>query len=164
MKRDLKVLKTDIDEYLEAEDFGVFHGSVRVADPTKTMEWDVVQYPDFRRFLALAKQLEVKVVGFHHRELDSTFIDDLMDQLETDELDEDVMVETARRLQDLRVYEGFTCTVDLSFWHESRLYAFSQKADWYYELLEIADELDEYSMENDFLDEDNDMGQFFSRN
>lgn len=164
MKRDLKVLKTDIDEYLESEDFGIFHGFVRISDPTTTMEWDVLQYPDFRQFLALAKRLGVAVIGFHHRELDPTFIDDLMDQLETGDLEDDVMVEMARRLQELRVYEGFTCSVDLTFWHEQRLNAFSQKADWYAELLEIADELDEYSMGNDFLEEENDMGQFFSRN
>ena len=167
MSTDLDSLKTEIKNYLESEGFTVFHGYTRFAEPTSVVQWDSGHYPDFKLFLALARKLEVRPVVFHHRELLPELIDDAMDQLESADIPEDEFEELVRRLGELRVYEGFTNAVELSFEYQGRIYIYARRADWYDELLDIAEEIDDYSApEEDEPDEDDqeDMSSYFSRN
>ena len=167
MSTDLDSLKTEIKDYLEAEGFLVFHGYTRFAEPTSVVQWDSSHYPDFKLFLALARKLDVRPIVFHHRELQPELIDDAMDQLESADIPEDEFQELARRLGELRVYEGFTNAVELSFEYQGRIYIYARRAEWYDELLDITEEIDDYTGSEEGEpegDEPDDMGSYFSRN
>jgi hypothetical protein len=66
------------------------------------------------------------------------------------------------RLRDLKMYEGFTCAVELSFDFNNTVYMFELRTQWYTELSDILDELD---IELDEEEEDDDtFGGYYSRN
>ncbi len=168
MTRDLETLKTEIDEYLTAENLVVFHGFPRLADPSSMIHWDIDEYPDFKLFLELPKKLDVKLIVFHHRKLAPDFIEDVLDQLDSADMPDDEYAELQRRLRELRVFEGFTSAVELSFEYQGRTYFFTRRAEWYEELLDIADEIDDFTGEDedDFegLEDEDDVGPYFSKN
>ncbi len=167
MKQDLDGLRTEIGDYLESENFLVFHGHPRYSEPFVTVRWDSDRYPDYKLFLKLAKQLGENLIVFHHRELSSDFIDDLLDQMEGLDLPEEELAELSGRLADLRSFEGFTCVVELSFEYREHFYIYSKAAPWYEDLLEIADEIDAYSADEDeggYEEPEDGMGSYFSRN
>jgi len=144
MKQELDKLKEEIREYLKSRDFLVFHGYSRLADPIPLVHWDTEHYPDFKLYLEIPKQLDVKLIAFHHRELSPEFIDDTLDDLEGIELPADEFRRLEKHLHDLRAHEGSTCLVELSFTHEGNIYIYGQRADWYEEFLEVADEIEDY--------------------
>ena len=167
MKPNLDSLKTEIEDYLKAEGFLVFHGHPRLGEPTAMVHWDSQRYPDFRLFLEVAKQLDTKLIVFYHRELPPEFLDDLLEQLEEADLPEDDFVELGRRLREMRAFEGSTCVLELSFESQGGVYVYTKATEWYDEILEIADELDEYTADEEDEDDDepeDEMGRYFSRN
>ncbi len=168
MTRDLETLKTEIEEYLKEQEFLVFHGFPRLADPSSMIHWDADEYPDFRLFLELPKQLGLKLLVFHHRKLAPDFIDDALDELEAADLPDDEYADLQRRLGELRVFEGFTSAVEISFEYQGRIYFFTRRAEWYDELLDIADEINEFTADEEEeledLDDDDDVGRYFSKN
>ena len=117
MKLNLDSLKTEIESYLNDNNFLLFRGFSRRLEEMPEVEWDARQYPDYRQYLKVAKQLEVRLIVFHHREFAAGLIDDAMDDLESRYgYDEDGSI--ARRLNELRDYEGFTCAIEMSFEHD----------------------------------------------
>jgi len=170
MKPDLETFKTEIESYLRTQEFAVFHGYPRLSEPSNMVHWDSEEYPDFKQFLKLPRQLDVRLIVFHHRKLSPDFIDQALEQLEVLDLPDDEYVEFGRRLRELRVFEGFTSAVELSFEYQGRIYFYTQRAEWYEELLDIAGEVDDYAVPedaslDDFDDElDDEMGPYFSKN
>jgi hypothetical protein len=166
IKPDLETLKTEIEDYLKTQEFAVFHGYPRLAEPASMVHWDSEEYPDFKSFLELSRQLDVRLMVFHHRRLSSDFIDQALEQLEVLDLPDDEYVEFGRRLREMRVFEGFTSAVELSFEYQSRIYFYTRRAEWYEELLDIADEIDDYAGTDveDIEDLDDDLGPYFSKN
>jgi hypothetical protein len=169
MKPDLETLKTEVEEYLKTQELAVFRGFPRLADPASMVHWDSDDYPDFKAFLEIPKKLGVPLVVFHHRKLAADFIDDALDQLEILDLPDDEYVEMERRLREMRVFEGFTCAIELSFEHQSRVYFYTRRAEWYDELLDISEEIRDFTeLENEDLealdDLEDDMGPYFSKN
>jgi len=166
MKSDLDTLKTEIEKHLEKSDFAVYHGHPRFPAPGSVVPWDSEEYPDFQLFLEVARQLGVRLIVFHHRRLEGDFIDHLIDRLESADVSDEEYAGLHRRLHDLRVYQGFTSALELSFDYQGRTYLYNRRSDWYDELLAIADELGEFDEEEEGfgnLDEEND-GPYFSRN
>ncbi|HET8548854.1 MAG TPA: hypothetical protein VFL57_12650 [Bryobacteraceae bacterium] len=164
MKTNLDTLKGEIESYLVENNFILFRGfSRRLADMPE-VEWDTRQYPDYKQFLKVAKQLEARLIVFHHREFAAGLVDDAVDELETRyNYDEDGSI--ARRLNELRMYEGFTCAVELSFEHEGTLFVFEMHAPWYEEYREICSELDMVAEDEPDEDEpDSTLGGYYSRN
>jgi hypothetical protein len=164
MKTNLDSLKDEMESYLTDNNFILFRGFSRRLGDMPEVEWDTRQYPDYKQFLKVAKQLESRLIVFHHREFMAGLIDDAVDELETRyNYDEDGSI--GRRLNELRVYEGFTCALELSFEHDGTLFVFEMHAPWYDEYREICDELDVVG-EDDPDDEEPDetLGGYYSRN
>ena len=46
------------------------------------------------------------------------------------------------RLNELKMFDGFTCAIELSFDYNSTMYMFELQTEWYSELNNILDELD----------------------
>lgn len=166
MSTDLDSLKEQIQAHLEAEGFLVYHGYSRMADSLPLVHWDAFRYPDFHQFMEVPKRLDVKLIAFHHRELDPGFIDDALADLEQAEMPREEGVRLAQRLRDLRVWEGFTSVVELSYVHDGQVYVFSRRAEWYDEIVDIAEEIDDYLPGHEDEDDDSspNMGGYFSQN
>jgi hypothetical protein len=66
----------------------------------------------------------------------------------------------------LQAYEGFTCSLELSFALEGRLYLFELRTDWYDSMRDILNELevaaDPFSDEEE--EEEGPIGGYFSNN
>ena len=166
MTSDLDTLRTDIQTHLDAEQFVVFHGFSRMSEPLPIVYWDTFHYPEFHQFLKTPKELGVKMISFHHRELEPAFVDDALGDLEGVDMPPEEVQRLSHRLRDLRVWEGFTSVIELSFVYQGQVYVFSKRAEWYEEIMEIADEIDDYLSAEEEEDEDQTdaMGGFFSRN
>ena len=158
----LDTLKTEIEAFLEAQGFAVFHGYSRMLDTLPIVYWDCDRHPDYKEFVKSAKAAGARVMVLHQRELVAEQINDALEELESLEMPRNEHRGFERRLKDLRKYEGLTCALELSFDHEGRVFLFDLSTEWYEELSEILGELQLLAPEED--EEDDSMGGYFSKN
>jgi len=159
----LDTLKREILDYLESREFAVFRSSPGTLEGSQMVLWDTEHYPDYQMFLDAAAKVGVKLILFASREFEPSDIDDLLEQLDDLELEDDEGRDCQGRLRKLRVYEGLTCSLELAFNHDSRLYVYELQPDWYEEFLGIEDEI-AASISDDELDEGDSLGGYFSKN
>ena len=164
MKTDLNALKTEVLEYMEANSLIVFHGYSRLNDEPAVVHWDSTRKPDYRDFLTVAKRLKTELIVFHHGEFTRLAVEDALARLEDSSMPHEESRDFQRRLEQLGMYEGFTCSVELSFDHGGRIYIYAVNADWYEEFLDILDTIDTAFMSEEDGDEEGPMGGYFSRN
>jgi len=163
MKTNLDTLKDEVEKYLVEQGFNVFHGQSRLLDSLPIIYWDCDRYPDFRKFLTVARSAEAALVVFHQREFTRDNIDDAIDRLEAAGMAPEESRALERRLKALRKYEGFTCALELSFDYQGRIYVFDLCTEWYDELSDILEEIDMFSLDDE-EDDDGPMGGYFSQN
>ena len=163
MKPNLDSLKIEIQEHLEREGFAVFHGYSRMTDSRSAVYWDCDQYPDYQMFVKAAKAAGAHLIVFHHREFSPEQVEDAIDRLETVEMPHEEYRNLERRLKEMRVYEGFTCTIELSFAVDGRAYVFDLRTEWYEELSDLLDDLETLGAEIEDEDE-GPMSGYFSKN
>jgi hypothetical protein len=142
MRPNLDSLSEEIAQYLEAEHFIVFRSLSRTAEEDQFIYWDARRHPDYKQFLDCALQLGVRLIHFNAREFSAFHREDALEQLEEVELSREEKREMARRIEELRIYEGLTCAVELSFDFEGRIYLFELQTEWYEEWHEILDEIE----------------------
>lgn len=142
MRPNLDSLSEEIAQYLEAEHFIIFRSLSRSADDGVFVYWDTRKSPDYKQFLDCALQLGVRLIHFNPREFNSFHREDALEQLEEVELPREEKRELARRIDELRIYEGLTCAVELSFDFENRIYLFELQTEWYEEWHEILDAIE----------------------
>ncbi len=141
-RNDLAVLKDEILAYLGSHNFTVFHGEPRTADKgIRRIAWDAEQYPDFRQFLEVARQAEVKIVHLAHQPLSEEVIEAVADDIEATGLPEEEQDELRERLDHARPFTGFLCVVELSFDHGDRVYTLTVHPPWFSEFLAVAREV-----------------------
>lgn len=163
MNLNLDALKDEVPAYLEAEGFVVFRGFTGLADEGPCVYWDTHTHPDYRMFLRAAREAGVRLIVFGARPFSAGMVDEAMARLEDCELSREERRSFERRLRDLRAYDGFTCALELSFDHQSRVYLFNLQADWYEEYLDLTDEIEAAAREEEEEDEGS-MGGYFSQN
>lgn len=166
MKINLDSVRGEIETYLTKNGFLLFHGFSRRVGDMPEVEWDSNQYPDYKRFLNVARELGVRLIVMHHREFDSEVIDHALEELPATGYEYDEQATLERRLRELNVYDGFTCAVEISFEHQATLYVFELRTEWYNELNEILEELDlGIGVESSSDDEDESpLGGYYSKN
>ena len=162
MKSNFEATKDEIREYLDSENFVAFHAQSRSYEGGSVVQWDTSNYPDFRQFLECAAKIGVRLIMFHHEQLDSELLDETIDMLHDTDLPPEEEATLEQRVQDMRVFEGFTCSLELSFDYDERMYLFQLNTDWYGELLEILDDLEE-SVPEDEAGEGS-LGGYYSNN
>ena len=163
MDLNLDTLKREILEYLESREFAVFRTSPGSLEGTQMVLWDAEHYPDYQMFLEAAAKAGAKLILFGSREFEASDIDDLLEQLDDLEFENEEERDYQSRLRKLRPYEGVTCSLELAFNHDSRLYVYELRPDWYEEFLSIEDEI-AASITEDELDEGDSLGGYFSKN
>ena len=164
MKLNLDSIKDEILEQLSGQGFAVFYGYCRSGESRPLAFWDTVRTPDFRPFLATARQAGVSLVVFHYIEFVPPMVEDAMDRLEDCEMSADERRGFERRLRDMQAYQGFTCALELSYDSGGRTYVFELRADWYTDFLHVLDEIDDSLPEDEDPGEEESMGGYFSRN
>jgi len=159
----LDTLKHEILDYLGSAGFAIFHGVAGGLDGLPMVLWDSERYPDYRMFLEVAQKAEVKLILFASREMESEEIDEVIAQLDECELSREEYREYESRLNNLRAYEGVTCSLELAFDYNSRLHVYEVQPDWFEEFLNIQDEL-LASMTDDEIEDDDSLGGYYSKN
>jgi len=162
MKPNLDPLKIELEQYLEESGLAVFYGYSRMLESTSSVYWDCDKYPDYKLFIKAARTAGAQVIVFHQREFAAEQVMDALEQLTDCELQRDESREFEKRLNDLRVYEGFICEIELSFDHQGRVFLFDLRTEWYEEFSDILDEIQMLSAEAE--DNDTPMSGYFSKN
>jgi len=143
MKSNLDTIAEEIQQYLAAEHFIVFRSMSRSEDEAPTIYWDTDRQPDYKAFLYCALQLGVRLVHFHTREFSQEHREEALDRLGECELGHDEKHDLEHRINELAIYEGLTCAIELSFDFEGRIYFFELRTEWYDEWNDILDELED---------------------
>ena len=136
MDLNLEPLKREILAYLDASEFAVFHSSPGGLDSLPMVLWDSERYPDYRMFLEVARKAGVKIVLFASCELEAA---------------------------DLRVHEGVTCSIELAFDFNSRIYIYELQPDWYDDFVNLEEEIMAHVPDSE-EDEDGSLGGYYSKN
>ena len=163
MDLNLDTLKREILDYLESRDLAVFRSTPGTLEDPQMVLWDSEHYPDYRMFLDAAIKTGVKMILFATREFEAGDIDDLLEQMEELSLDREQARDYQARLRKLRIYEGVTCSLELAFTLDSRLYVYELQPDWYEEFLVAEDEIANAMAEGE-MDEGDSLGGYFSKN
>jgi hypothetical protein len=160
----LDTLKQEILDYLHASGFAVFHSAPGGLHGQPMVLWDTTRFPDYQMFLEVARQSGVKLILFAAQEFESSDVDELLAQLDDCELSRDEQREYESRLRDLRVFTGVTCSLEMAFDYESRLYVYEVQPDWYEEFQSIEDEIVSRVSDDDESMGDDSLGGYYSKN
>jgi len=106
---------------------------------------------------------EARVIIFASREFLAADTEDLLAQLDDLELTREEKRDYEKRLRELRIHEGVTCSLELAFDYHSRMYVYEMQPDWYDEFLSVEDEIMSL-MADDDEDDDEPIGGYFSKN
>jgi hypothetical protein len=162
----LEALKDEILDYLQNSDFAVFHSHAGGLDGLPLVTWDTERHPDYRVFLEVARKVGQKLILFASREMDAAEIDEVLEELEETELTREERRELEGRLRDARRHAGSTCTLELAFDHNSHLYVYEARPDWYEDFLDACDEIHAVLPAGDEEEDDgtHGLGGFYSNN
>ena len=165
MDLNLDTLKREILEYLDSTGLAVFHGCPGGLDGQAMVLWDTERHPDYQTFLDVAVKSETRVIIFASREFQAADTEDLLAQLDDLELAREEKREYEKRLRELRVHEGVTCSLELAFDYHGRLYVYEMQPDWYDEFLGVEDEIMSLMADHGEADDDDEpLGGYFSKN
>ncbi|MBV9612761.1 MAG: hypothetical protein JO091_09815 [Acidobacteriaceae bacterium] len=162
MALELESLRKEIAAYLDESGLAVFHGYPNLADALNRVSWDTAQYPDFKQFLETARKSGAKLIVFHSQAFSLDQIDEALERLEEAEFTREEQRNFEARLRQLQAYEGFTCSLELSFSADGITYVFALNTEWYEALSEIIAELDAAVEEEEGGDAA--LGNYFSNN
>jgi hypothetical protein len=115
----------------------------RTGDEGQFVFWDTQKHADYKPFLDCALQLGVRLIHFHAREFSTFHREEALEQLEDADLTREEKRELSRRIEELRIYEGLTCAIELSYDFDGRIYLFELQTDWYEEWHEVLDEIED---------------------
>ena len=169
MHLDLDSLREEVFKYLATEGFAVFRSEAGSLDGLPMVTWDTGAHPDYESFVRVAQSAGARIMIFGHRELTAEEIDEAQEQLEDCELDREERRSIERSLSDLRRFIGSTCTLELAFDHQGRMYVFELVTEWFETFVEMSDLLMAASTpdleDNDDEDEsDSSYGGYYSKN
>lgn len=161
MSENLDLLKKEIEDYLQEGGFVIFHGEPQLVNGDNAIYWQTERHPDYKQFLSAAKALGLKLIVVQSKDFSEAELQAVVDELAESEIPRDERRTYESQLEDMRLYVGLTCSLELSFSYEGRSYVFWRETDWYDEFNQIAEmiELSETPYE-----EGNSMGGFYSNN
>jgi len=126
--------------------------------------WNTERNPDYKAFVSVAEASGASVIVFHDREFSAEVVDDALDRLERAQFPREEQRAYDRRLREMRVYDGFTCALELSFDVNGAVYMFELRTEWFDELNQILDDIDAVMPEDEEEDDEGPIGGYFSKN
>jgi hypothetical protein len=159
----LDTLKGEMLEYLEAGSFAIFHSSPGGLEGMPMVIWNTEKFPDYQMFLETAKRVDARLILFASSEFTAEELEGAIEELEGCDFTREERRDLESRLADLRAYEGVTCSIELAFDYQSRLYVYELRPDWYEEFLTIGDEIDTH-LPTAADDDNGSLGGYFSNN
>ena len=162
MKANLSAMRAEIQEYLEARSLAVFHGFPRTFEDVAAVYWNTADHDDYREFLAAAETAGVKLITFYANEFNEDLIDEALERLGDPAMHREERRTIEKRLRELRAYAGFTCQIELSFDLAPRVYVFDLRTEWFEELSDLLDTIDD-ALEDEKPDGEPPSG-YFSQN
>jgi hypothetical protein len=161
----LDTLKHEIPSYLEANGFAVYRSRPGALEGFPLVLWDIEKHPDYQAFVEVARKTGTAIILFATREFEAADIDELVEQVESLELSRDEQRDYEKRLREFRGYEGVTCSLELAFDYNSRLYVYELQPDWYEDFVNVEEELmSRMGDDDDEDDDDHPLGGYYSRN
>ena len=128
---------------------------------TAAVFWDAENHPDYREFVEAAWAAGVRMVTVSTRVFTSDIIQNALAQLSDTDLEREDRRTLEARLNEMAAYEGFTCQIELSFDHAQRTYVFEVRTDWFDELNDLVERIeDSYQDEGD----ENPLSGYYSNN
>ena len=167
MDLNLETLKIEILEYLEMSDFAIFRSHPGGLEGLPIISWDSERCPDYRAFLDTARKAGEKLILFASRELAEDELDEAMEELQETEFAREERRELETRLAKAKRHIGTTCSLELAFGHNSHLYVYEARPDWYEDFLDACDEISAVLPIDDDSDTGGDSigsGGFYSNN
>ena len=165
MALDLESLRAEIQAYVDESGVAVFHGFRQSPERVAQVAWDTEGHPDFREFLNAGLKAGVKLFVFHVENFSLERVDEVLEQIGETDLTREEKRNYETRLKQLHDYDGFTCSVGLSFSLEGCEYTYEVHTDWYQSLHEVLAELEAaFNDEEEEEGSDGAIGKFFSRN
>ena len=161
MDKNLDTLKNEILEYLDSAGFAVFHNRPGGLEGLGLVLWDTERFPDHQTFLDVAQKCGAKLILFAAAEFASEDIEEIEGQLDECEISRDDRREYENRLRELKVFAGLTCSLELAFEYNSRLYVYELQPDWYDEFGDIEEEILSQMPDHD---EPDSLPGYFSKN
>jgi hypothetical protein len=142
MRQDLELLLEEVERTLAARHFTVFRGLARGLEMRPQLEWDTETHPDFKDFLAVAEAIGVRLVVLNREKLDALMLEETLDRLTQTSIESNERRQMQRDIERIRAYEGFACSLQVSFDYDGLTYLYQVHTTWYAELLDLADDID----------------------
>ena len=155
----LDTVRNEVDKYVSSRGMVLFHSFSRSAEP-EPVYWDTLAHPNFRMFLEAAEAAGVRLITLHARELTEEMLDDALERLEQSALSREERRSIESQIGDLRGYVGFTCQIEMSFDLAPRVYVFDLRTEWYEDLNDLLDRIEDITAEED----EEPFGGYFSKN
>jgi hypothetical protein len=166
---DLDSLKADLLDYIAAEGFALFQTQAGSLEGLPMIFWDTDAHPEYKAFLAVAKTAGARIVIFGQRKFEAEEIDDALEQMKDCEFGREERRSMERSLAGLRPFVGATCTLEMAFDYQGRLYVFELVTDWFQTFADLSDLLLTASSADEDEEEDDDesdssFGGYYSKN
>jgi hypothetical protein len=163
---DLDTLKQEILAFLEASNFAVFRSYPGGLEGMPLICWDCERFPDYRMFLEAAEKLHVQLILVATREFEQSEIDEEVEELDSSDMPRDERRAFDTKLAKYKKYTSQTCSLELAFDHNARMYVYEVHPDWYDEFVELSEEIAEAVDMGDSGDDEEEggMGGFYSNN
>ncbi len=165
MKANLDTLHREIEQHLQSRGMAVFRSYPR-AEPESPLSgaiyWDSEAHTDYREFVEAASAAGVRMVTLYAREFTPDIVEGALAQLADADLERDERRVLDARLNEMRAYEGFTCQIELSFDHAQRTYLFDIRTEWFDELNELVERIEDFYEEDE--SDENPLSGYYSNN
>jgi len=162
----LDTLKQELLDYIVAEGFAVFRGQPGLLESMPTIEWDTEAHPEYQAFLNVAKIADARIIVFAHREFQASEIEEAVEQIQDCEFAREELRSVERSLDDLRAFIGSTCSIEMAFDYQGRMYVYELVTDWFQTFVDLSELLLTASSPDDDDEDETDgsFGGYYSKN
>ena len=160
MTFNLDSLKQELVDYIISEGFAVFRGQPGLLEGLPTILWDTEAHPEYQAFLSVAKSADARIIVFAHREFQADEVDEAFEQMQDCEFPREEQRSLERSLTDLRIHIGSTCSIEMAFDYQGRMYVYELLTDWFRTFVELSDLLIAASPPDGVADPDDADGSF----
>lgn len=168
MTYNLDILKQELLDNIAAGGFAVFRGQPGGLEGLPTILWDTEAQPEYEAYLNVAKMAGVRIIVFADREFQAEEIDDALEQIQECELGREEELSIKRSLTELRAFVGSTCSIEMAFDYQGRLYVYELVTDWFQTFVDLSDLLMTASSTDTADDDeggsDTSFGGYYSKN